>query len=154
MSNTQAVPDAGIPRRRTALGSRRVADAMHPGVLTCSFETPLPRVAEMMAQHRIHAVVVYLDGDEDPGDTTRFWGVVSDLDLVGAAVTERFPRTTAGSAAITPVVLVAVDEPLERAAQLMIENGLSHLIVVEAQSEVPLGVISTLDLARALAEPQ
>jgi CBS domain-containing protein len=36
----------------------RVADVMHPGVLTCPPETSLPTVGRMMARHRVHAVVV------------------------------------------------------------------------------------------------
>jgi CBS domain-containing protein len=33
----------------------------------------------------------------------------------------------------------------------MVENELSHLIVVERRSKRPIGVLSTLDVARALA---
>ena len=36
-----------------------VAYAMHPGVVTCPVETPLPTVARMMAMYRIHAVIVF-----------------------------------------------------------------------------------------------
>ena len=33
----------------------------------------------------------------------------------------------------------------------MAKNDLSHLIVIESESERPIGVLSTLDIARALA---
>ena len=36
-------------------------------------------------------------------------------------------------------------------AMLMVENAVSHLIVVERRSMRPIGVVSTLDVARALA---
>jgi drug/metabolite transporter (DMT)-like permease len=52
---------------------------MNPGVLTCAPATTLRDVARMMSMHRIHAVVVL---GNDSG--LRPWGVVSDLDLVGA----------------------------------------------------------------------
>jgi len=42
-------------------------------------------------------------------------------------------------------------EPLARAAQLMAEHGSSHLVVVAAGRRRPVGVISTLDVARCLA---
>jgi CBS-domain-containing membrane protein len=68
-----------LPMPRATLRGGTVADVMHPGVVTCSYATPLATVARMMTLHRIHAVVVYGDGDMDPGDTNRIWGVVSDL---------------------------------------------------------------------------
>ena len=40
---------------------------------------------------------------------------------------------------------------LARAAQLMIEVEVSHLIVIEPHSARPIGVLSTLDVAQALA---
>jgi hypothetical protein len=35
----------------------------------------------------------------------------------------------------------------------MVENKTAHLIVVEPRSARPIGVLSTLDVARALGEP-
>jgi hypothetical protein len=49
-----------------------VADAMHPGVVTCPLETPLRDVAWMMGVHRIHAVVVFGEPGEDGPE---LWGV-------------------------------------------------------------------------------
>jgi CBS domain-containing protein len=53
--------------------------------------------------------------------------------------------------AATPVVTVAPEETLVRAAQLMRENATAHLLVVESDTRTPIGVLSTLDIARALA---
>jgi CBS domain-containing protein len=52
---------------------------------------------------------------------------------------------------VTPLVSVASDQPLERAAQLMAEYGSAHLAVTDPRTERPIGVISTLDVARAIA---
>lgn len=38
-----------------------------------------------------------------------------------------------------------------RAAQLMVEHGVAHLIVLDAASGHPIGVISTLDVAAVYA---
>jgi ABC-type multidrug transport system ATPase subunit/CBS domain-containing protein len=142
-----------LPVPRATLGGGTVADVMHPGVVTCSYATPLATVARMMTLHRIHAVVVYRDGDMDPGDTNRFWGVVSDLDVVSAAVAEgEFSGKSAGAAAHEPIVFVAADDPLERAAQLMTDHRISHLLVVGNELAIPVGVISSLDLAGVLAQ--
>ena len=125
----------------TELRTGTVGEAMTPGVLTCLPVTPLRDVARMMARHRVHAIVV-LGMD----DRLRPWGVVSDLDLVGAIGA----NANAGAVAASPVVTVTPEVPLEHAAALMTEHQTSHL-VVETDGGLPVGVISSLDLARALA---
>jgi CBS domain-containing protein len=134
------------PRDLTEL---RVADAMHDGVLTCRLEAPLRTVARMMAEHRVHCIVACDEDDDSP--RTALWGVVSDLDLVGAANACDVDEWTAARAAATPVLSLARDETLERAAQLMTEHGVAHLVVVDPVHDRPLGVLSTLDVAAALA---
>lgn len=124
-----------------------VADTMTPGVVACPFDTPLRDVARQMAERRIHCVVVC---EEDQPDRST-WGVVSDLDLVAAANGRDLDRWTAGRIAATPAVSVAADETLARAAQLMTEHAVAHLIVVDRASRLPVGVLSSLDLARAVA---
>ena len=47
--------------------------------------------------------------------------------------------------------MIAPDETLERAAQLMAENAVAHLVVVDPDTGHPVGVLSTLDVAAALA---
>lgn len=130
----------------TATDRLSVADAMHPGVVTCTVETPLSKVAQMMVGHRIHCVVV--KAVEDNGEP--FWGVVSDLDLVAAVAADRPEETAAGEVAATPAVMVDAREPLRRAAQLMAEHAATHLVVVKRGR--PAGVISTLDIARVLTD--
>ena len=60
---TELMLDRGTGRR--ALGEIEVAEAMHPGVLTCPLETPLRDVARMMALYRIHAVVAFGEDTDD-----------------------------------------------------------------------------------------
>ena len=48
--------------------------------------------------------------------------------------------------------MVTPTETLERAAQLMTEHATSHLVVVDVGLLRPVGVISTLDIAAALAD--
>jgi CBS domain-containing protein len=127
-----------------------VADAMHPGVVTCPIETPLREVARMMATYRIHAVVAFGEISENVTDP-EFWGVVSDLDLVRATCSGDFEERTAGEIAATPVLKVSADDPLVRAALLMNEHEMTHLVVVDRRSGRPIGMLSTLDIARALA---
>jgi CBS domain-containing protein len=115
---------------------------MHRGVVTCDVGTPLSKVAQMMVGHRIHCVVVD-SGEEGQAP----WGVVSDLDLAAAFANEQV-EGAAGEIAATPAVTVGMREPLRRAARLMTEHGVTHLVLVDPRSPRPAGVISTLDLAR------
>ena len=125
-----------------------VADAMHPGVLTCPPETPLAVVARMMATYGVHAIAV-TDLDPEGESDERAWGIVSGLDLAGAAALVA-QEPTAGSVASTEVVTVAPDMPLADAARVMAEHELTHLVVVDGSGR-PVGVVSTQDVARALA---
>jgi CBS domain-containing protein len=145
---TELMLDKGTERR--GLEEITVAEAMHPGVLTCPLETSLRDVARMMSLYRIHAVVAF--GEEsDDAEGPGLWGVVSDLDLVQAAASSDFADRTARGTAITPVLMVRPEDTLLHAAQLMSEHEVTHLVVADHGSVRPVGVISTLDLARALA---
>jgi CBS domain-containing protein len=141
------LPDVSV---QSALAEIAVDKAMHPGVLTCPPETRLRDVARMMARYRVHAVVVYSDDDESD-ELPGVWGVVSDVDLLAAAALEDVEGRTAGGSAKSPLLTVGPEDTLQRAAELMKQHGATHLVVVSPQSERPLGIVSTMDLARAIA---
>ena len=124
-----------------------VGQAMHDGVVVCPRDTPLATVAELMAAHRVHCVVVA----DHPDDAGSLWGVVSDLDLVAAAAVRDLVEQKAGGTAASPALMV---EPakLLRAAQLMTEHATAHLVVVDPITHRPVGVLSTLDVAAALSK--
>ena len=82
-------------------------------------------------------------------DGTHPIGVASALDVVAAAISGEEP--TALQAAATEHVSVSSSESLHRAGQLMAEYGVSHLIVLDANSGEPVGVLSTLDIASVYA---
>lgn len=126
-----------------------VADVMTSGIIHCSPATPLRTVARQMAAHRVHAVFVFDFEEQD--ENVEVWGTVSDLDLVASAWADLGSRT-AGDSAVTPLVTVTSDDPLRHAAQRMTESGVSHLAVLDPVSRRPVGVVSTLDIARAIAE--
>ena len=133
-----------------ALTGLRVIDAMHPGLVSCSPSTPLQTVARMMATYRVHAVLVTSHGEEALAGGGP-WGIVSDADLLRAASGHDIAQTTARDAAFTPAQPIASSDALGVAAELMAERDASHLVVVEQHSGRPIGVLSTLDVARALA---
>jgi len=120
---------------------------MTVGLISCPPDTPLRDVAAIMADACVHAVYVF-DGAE--GEAAALWGVVSDLDLVAAARRD-ITRLTARDASVTPLITVSDDDLLARAAQLLAENSVSHLAVLDGATDRPVGVLSTLDLARVIA---
>jgi CBS domain-containing protein len=133
-----------------ALRQLRVLDAMHPGLISCSLDTPLRTAARMMATYRVHAILVTAHGEEEL-PAGGHWGILSDVDLIRAAEAGDIDEQPARTIASTPVLAVATSDELARAAQLMLEHVVTHLIVIEGDSGRPIGVISTLDIARALA---
>lgn len=127
-----------------------VAEAMHPGVITCPHGAPLRAVARMMAAYKVHCVVVFDEREESASG--QLWGIVSDLDLAAGLSEGAIDDRAAGEIAATPVVTVSATETLARAAQVMAEHGCAHLVVVDNGSGLPAGVLSTLDLARFAAQ--
>jgi CBS domain-containing protein len=127
----------------------QVDDVMSRGVISCTPETPLRVVARMMTTFGVHAIFVFEHQDEDD-EIARLWAVVSDLDLVAATQAD-LDRITAGMTAVTPLVTVAADRPLVAAASLMAQHGVAHLAVTDPLTDRPIGVVSTLDIARSVA---
>ena len=125
-----------------------VADAMHPGIVTCDVEATVTEVAAAMADARIHCVVIAGVSRRHGGEHLT-WGVLSDLDLMAALAADG--EATAAALAATPTITIESGEPLSQAARIMAENQAAHLVVVEPGSDRPVGVISTLDVARAAA---
>jgi CBS domain-containing protein len=76
------------------------------------------------------------------------WGLISDMDLVRAAETGIEGRT-AEDVARTEAISVDPSTPLATAARLMDVHNTSHLLV--ASGGAPVGVLSSLDIAGALA---
>lgn len=126
----------------------RVSDAMHHGVLTCTKDASLAQVAELMASHQVHCVVVE---EDELADSDSPWGLVSDLDLVAAASVRDLDAQTAGPTAATAALTISPRETLQCAAQLMTEHETAHLVVVDSEGR-PVGVLSTLDIAAALSD--
>ena len=130
--------------RSLALAHVRVKDCMHHGVMTCGAQDSIRHVAGIMSNYRVHAVVVSARNGGRP------LGIISDLDVASAAAADA--DCTAMEAAATAPLGISSDDSLKRAAQLMSEHGVSHLIVLDSASGYPLGIVSTLDIAGAYAD--
>jgi CBS domain-containing protein len=131
-----------------SLDNATVADAMHPGILACEPDTSLSEVAQIMATHHIHCVAVIGISHEEP--ECGVWGVISDLDLVRAGIRDG-DATTARALAEQPVVAVEPTVPLREAGELMLAHHVSHLVVIQAGTGRPIGILSTADVAGVIA---
>ena len=121
----------------------KVGEAMRIGVMTCRPETKLTEVAMIMVGYDTHSVVVSETGAAES------WGIVTTLDL--ARVAADLDSLTAGEVASAPLVTVDTEASLERAAALMAEHGISHLIAVQPETQRPVGVVSARGIAAAAA---
>lgn len=119
----------------------RVADAMRPGVIACTPDATLRTVARTMAMNHVHSVVVTAGGDAPVG-------VITERELLTAASPSAEGRP-AHSLAVDPLTVFS-DDPLGRAAELLVEHRASHLLVVDVAGR-PRGVLSALDIAGVLA---
>ena len=128
---------------RPAFRNATVADVMTPGIITCAPDTPFEDVAELMATRRVHAVAV-----GGIAANHLVWGVIDSLDLVRAL---RDPESHALAEAISrqPALSIEPAAALTDAVKLMDDHRVAHLVVVDR--ERPVGVISTLDIAGAVA---
>ena len=137
------------------LREARVRDVMTAELVTCTADVPLAEVADLMVGHRIHSVVVLAPPARDALAEAMEWSVLSDLDLVAAAPWGE-PGAGAGTSAASPRTVVHADDSLAAAALAMAENATSHVLVVEERGGEPVGILSALDVARALApeEPE
>ena len=124
-----------------------VGDVMRHGVITCSADTTLRTVARMMSSYHVHAVIV--TEDDGTGGLSP-WGLVSDFDVVRAAHAGA-EDLTAGQVSRSPAVMVAPQDSLAHATELMKEHGTGHLVVISPSDSSPIGVVSTLDIAGAFA---
>lgn len=127
-----------------AFEDARVGDAMRVGVIACRPETKLADVARMMVGYGVHSVVV-----SDLRGEGGLWGIVTSLDLARAP--DQLDSQTAGEVASTDLVTIHSDESLKRAAELMAEHGVTHLVAVQPDTDQPAGMISARGIAAALA---
>ncbi len=117
---------------------------MHSGVVTCAPDASLRTAAALLGEHGIHAVVVVSPDEAAPV------AVVTDRDVLFAYATGRLDELTARDAATEPTISVRPTLDLRSASELMSRHGTTHAVVTNADDRRPVGVVSSLDIARAV----
>ena len=132
--------------------TQTISDLMHTGLITCSPETSLGRVAAILNEHQIHALVV-AERDDQP------LGIISDFDLLAGewlSVDEEslnaMRKLTARELMTSPIETVDVGTPVNEAAGRMAEKTIHRMLVTEAGK--PVGVISISDFVAGIAEQE
>ena len=126
----------------------RVADLMSSPVVSCAGDTTLGELATLLAERRIHGVVVL----DEAGEAA---GVVADTDVLAgewlatdADSLATMRSMTAGELMTAPPVTIDADAPIGDAATRLLEERLARLVVVSDGR--PVGVLATSDLVRHL----
>ena len=125
-----------------------VADLMSAPVVSCSGGTTLGELATLLAERRIHGVVV-LD------DTGGAAGVVADTDVLAgewlatdADSLAAMRSMTAAELMTAPPVTIDADAPIGAAATRLRDERLARLVVL--RDGKPVGMLATSDLVREL----
>jgi len=125
-----------------------VKDLMHPGIITCQADMTLGRVAEVLYEQHLHALVV-ADRDGRPV------GILSDFDLMAAEwlssdakSLEAMRTMTAGELMTTPLDTIEAGLAACDAAERMRKGDKSRLVVIERGK--PVGVISSSDIVAGM----
>jgi CBS domain-containing protein len=146
------VPGAPVPSPEPASVpvSRSVGDLMALEPIVIRVDASLSEAVRLMDEHHISGLPVI----DHAGDVV---GVISQTDLVHARATEYLWANWAGLAVrhlmSSPALTVRRSTPLEVAARRMERNRVHRLVVVaDLDPDLAIGVISTSDLVRALAQ--
>jgi CBS domain-containing protein len=129
--------------RTPRLENATVADAMRHGIFSCPAGTSLREAARSMSMHHVHAIAV-----SDPADGSLV-GILADGALLSALLDAE--ERDLGELADRDLSMISSSEPLIAAAELMRDRGIAHLVVRDAQSGRPSGMLSILDVAGILA---
>ena len=135
--------------RTPTLEHATVGDAMRRGVMACAPEASLTEVARMMATHHVHCIAVVGVSAGASGEALA-WGVISDREVLAAGLAADDDQT-ARTLARHHVLTVEPTTSLRDAGEMMLTTGESHLLVMSPETQHPVGVVSTLDIAGVLA---
>jgi CBS domain-containing protein len=127
-----------------------VGDVMALEPVVVRSDAPLSEAVTIMERHHVHGLPV-VDG------AGSLVGVLSQTDLLRARATEflwaNWPGLAVRHLMSSPAVTVHRSAPLADAARKMERLHVHRLVVVADEDEaLPIGVVSTSDLVRAMAE--
>jgi len=124
---------------------QEVANVMSKSVMSVELNTNAKDCAKAMAKRGVSCAVVTQNGSAV--------GIVTERDLVSKVLAESIDARSVLVRDImsTPLITVGPDATLTDAAELMAQYRIRRLVVVDT-TEGLVGIVTTGDIARALAE--
>ena len=125
----------------------KVGDIMQKNVLAVPLDTTARDCSKAMAKRGVGCAVIMGGGAAA--------GIVTERDLVAKVIADELEpkKVLVRDIMSTPLITVSVDSPITEAAKVMAQYRVRRLVVVGGQVEL-LGIITTGDIARSLAEKQ
>jgi len=148
MPDVQSAPHTGDTIRDPL--DAIVGDVMHHGVIACDQSMSLPAIARTMSEQQTHCVAVIGIADTIGGESLG-WRFVTGPDLIAGAL-QAAETPTAAQLAGERMPTIESTATVRDAARELLEERVAHLLVIESETELPLGVLSTQDVIRTLGE--
>lgn len=119
-----------------------VKDLMRHGAITCTVDTPVKEIAQIMVVNRIRCVVI----TDEHGAVV---GIISGRSILKAWGKD-LDKTTAKDILLPYTVTTTPDTPLAEAVKIMQKRRIQHLVIV---SEKPphqrvVGILAAVDLVK------
>jgi len=124
----------------TSLSETKVSDVASRRLVILDCNSSIQEIAETMADKRVSAVVL-----EDSG---RPVGILTERDLARQVCAKDLlaSNTPANALMSAPVVTVDMDSSVEDAAEVLVKNGVRHLVVKDDMHNL-VGMITATDFA-------
>ena len=133
----------------TRLTGPTVGELMSIEPITIGVDRPVAEAEQVMSSRDVSGLPVV-------DRLGRLVGVISQTDLVRAHAAGRtigsWPGLSVRHLMTSPPLTIRLDETLLTAARLLEQHHVHRLVVVAPDGKHPIGVISTMDMVRALAE--
>jgi len=133
----------------TRLTGPTVGELMSIEPITVAADQPVSVAEQVMSSRNVSGLPVV-------DRLGRLVGVISQTDLVRAHASGRsvasWPGLTVRHLMTSPALTIRLDETLLTAARMLEQHHVHRLVVVAPDGKHPIGVISTTDMVRALAE--
>lgn len=132
----------------------KVKEAMTPNPVTVTGDTPLPKIVDLMREHRVRRVPV-MDGD-------RLIGIISDHDVMAtmpspATTLSRWEMNTllekvrAKEIMTSPVYVAAPECPIEEVARMMLQRKFGAMPVLDDDDKL-IGIVTESDIFRMFVD--
>jgi len=108
--------------------------------ITLPHSARIAEAAKLMSKQRVGLVVL-----TDPDEKSQVIGVVSERDIIRGLAKGLTPKSPVSKIATRTVVTIASDSDVGKAARLLTEKGIRHLVVLDDRQRLS-GVISVRDL--------